>query len=213
MNVGIILAAGSSLRFDKKKPKQFLKFKGKMLIEHSINTFLKHPNIDKVILVVSNEYFAFCSKMFKSCNVIEGGTTRQKSSYLALEACPIDTKNVLIHDAARPFVGKDLITKSLDQLKTNVAVCPGLPLADTIASVTNNKISKIIDREKVYRLQTPQSFNFKILSKCHNMIDKSVTDDISIVLHFGYVPKIIKGSDKNIKITYKSDLKIIKSLI
>ena len=92
-------------------------------------------------------------------------------------------------------------------------MCPGLPLADTIASVSNNKVSKIIDREKVYRLQTPQSFNFKILSKCHNMIDESVTDDISIVLHFGYIPKIIKLSDKNMKITYKSDLKIIKSLI
>ena len=213
MNVGIILAAGSSLRFDKKNPKQFLKFKGKILIEYSINTFLNHPNIDKVILVVSKKHFDFCSKMFKSCKVIEGGTTRQKSSHLALEACPADTKNVLIHDAARPFVGKGLITKSLDQLKTHVAVCPGLPLTDTIASVSNDKISKIIDREKVYKLQTPQSFDFKILSKCHNMINKSVTDDISIVINFGYVPKIIKGSDKNMKITYKSDIKIIKSLI
>ena len=183
-----------------------------MLLEYSLETFLNHPNIDKVILVVSRDNFDFCSKMFKSCKVIKGGLTRQKSSHLALQACPESTVNVLIHDAARPFVEKGLITKSLDQLKTNVAVCPGLPLADTIASVSNNKVSKIIDREKVYRLQTPQSFNFKILSKCHNMIDESVTDDI-ILFFILYVPKIIKGSDKNMKITYKSDLKIIKSLI
>ena len=154
MNVGIILAAGSSSRFDKEKQKQFEVFQNKMLLEYSLETFLNHRSIDKVILVVSRDNFDFCSKMFKSCKVIKGGLTRQKSSHLALQACPESTVNVLIHDAARAFVEKGLITKSLDQLKTNVAVCPGLPLADTIASVSNNKVSKIIDREKVYRLQT-----------------------------------------------------------
>ena len=86
MNIGIILAAGSSLRFDKEKQKQFQVFQNKMLLEYPIETFLDHPNIDKVILVVSRDNFDFCSKMFKSCKVIEGGLTRQKSSHLALQA-------------------------------------------------------------------------------------------------------------------------------
>ena len=214
-NYFVILGAGKGRRFSQNKPKQYFNLNGKLLIEHSIDKALDSKLFKKIIVVISKKHKRLVSKYKgRQIHFVIGGKERKDSSLNALKKIrKYKPNNVLIHDAARPFVEKGLITKSLDQLKTNVAVCPGLPLADTIASVSNNKVSKIIDREKVYRLQTPQSFNFKILSKCHNMIDESVTDDISIVLHFGYVPKIIKGSDKNMKITYKSDLKIIKSLI
>ena len=71
-------------------------------------------------------------------------------------------------------------------------MCPGLPLTDTIASVSNNKVSKIIDREKVYRLQTPQSFNFKILSKCHNMIDEELLMILVLFFILGMFQKLLK---------------------
>ena len=213
MNIGIILAAGSSIRFNKTKPKQFLKFNDKMLLEYSLNTFLTHPKIDKVILVVSKKHFDFCNKKFKNCKIIIGGITRQESSNLALQACPEDTKNVLIHDAARPFVSNELISNCIDELNNHIAVCPGLIVTDTLASTNKRKIIKIIDRTNIYRLQTPQAFNFKILFDCHNKINKPVTDDISIVINFGYKPKIIDGNTKNMKITYESDLKTIKGIL
>ena len=213
MNIGIILAAGSSIRFNKQKPKQFLKFNDKMLLEYSLNTFLNHPKIDKVILVVSKKHFDFCNKKFKNCEIIIGGITRQESSNLALQACPEDTKNVLIHDAARPFVTNELISNCIDELNDHIAVCPGLIVTDTLASTNNRKIVKIIDRTNIYRLQTPQAFNFKVLFDCHNKINKPVTDDISIVINFGYKPKIIDGNTKNMKITYESDLKTIKGIL
>ena len=217
-NALVILAGGIGTRFGKKLPKQFIEINGENLIQFFLRR-IDTTNFNIIVIVHKKSYSKYINKIkinFPSNQFlfVNAGKNRQQSSFNGLiKLKQYQPENVLIHDAARPFVGKGLITKSLDQLKTNVAVCPGLPLTDTIASVTNNKVSKIIDREKVYRLQTPQSFNFKILSKCHNMIDESVTDDISIILHFGYVPKIIKGSDKNMKITYKSDLKIIKSLI
>ena len=78
-----------------------------MLIEYSLETFLNHPNIDKVILVVSRDNFDFCSKMFKSCKSNKRWfNRRQKSSHLALQACPESTINVLIHDAAQDFLLK-----------------------------------------------------------------------------------------------------------
>ena len=213
MNIGIILAAGSSIRFNKQEPKQFLKFNDKMLLEYSLNTFLNHPKIDKVILVVSKKHFNFCNEKFKNCEIIIGGITRQESSNLALQACPEDTKNVLIHDAARPFVSNELISNCIDELNDHIAVCPGLIVTDTLASTNNRKIVKIVDRTNIYRLQTPQAFNFKILFDCHNKINKPVTDDISIVINFGYKPKIIDGNTKNMKITYESDLKTIKGIL
>ena len=184
-----------------------------MLLEYSLNTFLTHPKIDKVILVVSKKHFDFCNKKFKNCKIIIGGITRQESSNLALKACPEDTKNVLIHDAARPFVSNELISNCIDELNNHIAVCPGLIVTDTLASTNKRKIIKIIDRTNIYRLQTPQAFNFKILFDCHNKINKPVTDDISIVINFGYKPKIIDGNTKNMKITYESDLKTIKGIL
>ena len=62
-------------------------------------------------------------------------------------------------------------------------------------------------------MQTPQAFNFKVLFDCHNKINKPVTDDISVVINFGYKPKIIDGNTKNMKITYESDLKTIKGIL
>ena len=110
MNIGIILAAGMSSRYNKKTPKQFDEsFNKKMLLEYSVETFLNHSKIDKVILVVPKLYLEKIKNKFESCLVIKGGKTRQESSFLGLMACPENTTNVLIHDAARPFVSTQII--------------------------------------------------------------------------------------------------------
>ena len=215
MNIGIILAAGISSRYNKKTPKQFDKsFNEKMLIEYSIETFLKHTKIDKVILVVPKLYLKKIKNKFKNCLVIKGGKTRQESSFLGLKACPENCINVLIHDAARPFVSNDIIYNCINNLNDNIAICPALPCTDTIAEVKNNKaISKALNRNVLYKLQTPQAFNYKILFDCHKKLDEQVTDDISIIKKQGYNCKIIEGDIKNMKITYKEDFKILESLI
>ena len=215
MNIAIILAAGTSTRYNQKVPKQFDdSFSKKMLIEHSIETFLNHSKIDSVILVVPELYLKKIKNKIKNCIVIKGGSSRQESSFLGLMECPENTTNVLIHDAARPFVSTQIIENCIKNLSDNIAVSPALPCTDTIAEVKNNSdISKMLDRNILYKLQTPQAFNYKILLECHKKIDKEVTDDISIIKNQGYDCKIIKGDIKNMKITYKEDFKILKSLI
>jgi len=215
MNIAIILAAGTSKRYNKKIPKQFDdSFNKKMLIEHSIETFLNHSKIDSVILVVPKLYLKKIKLKIKNCIITKGGKTRQESSFLGLMACPKNTTNVLIHDAARPFVSTQIIEKCIKKLSDNIAVSPALPCTDTIVEVKNNNdISKMLDRNVLYKLQTPQAFNYKILFDCHKKIKEQVTDDISIIKKQGYNCKIINGDIKNMKITYKEDFKILESLI
>ena len=213
MNIGIILASGKSNRYGKKIPKQFNFFNNKMVIEYSVNTFLKHPNINKVIIVVPKFYLEEIKNKFKECIVIEGGKRRQDSSFIGLKHCPKNTNNVLIHDAARPFVNNKIIQDCIEKLNDNIAVCPALPCSDTIAELNKNNIFKILDRNILYKLQTPQAFNYKILLECHKKLNNNVTDDISIIKKQGYDCKIINGNIKNMKITYKEDLKILQGLI
>lgn len=213
MNVAVILAAGNSSRFGNKTPKQFQKFKNKMVFEYSLNTFLKHPEIDEVLLLVSNKYYDFINEKIKTCKIFVGGKTRKESSLIALKNCSKETKNILIHDAARPFVNNEIISNCINTLKSNVAVCPAIPSIDTIAQINNDEINKVLTRSKLFHLQTPQGFNYSILADCHNQIKEHVTDDISIIQKCGFKPKIILGSKKNMKITYKEDFEILKVLI
>ena len=213
MNVAVILAAGSSSRFSSDIPKQFQKFKNKMVVEYSVDTFLKHPDIDEVLLLVSDKYYDFIKKKIKKCKIFIGGKTRQESSFIALNNCSKKTKNILIHDAARPFIGRKIISNCINSLKSNVAVCPAISCIDTIAKVNDHSIQKILNRNELYRLQTPQAFDYSILLECHNKINEHVTDDISVIQKYGYTPKIILGSKKNMKITYNEDLEIVKVLI
>jgi 2-C-methyl-D-erythritol 4-phosphate cytidylyltransferase len=213
MNVGIILAAGNSNRYKHDIPKQFQLFNNKMIIEYSLNTFQNNPKIDEVILVVSKNHLEFVKGKIKHCKIVVGGKTRQESSYIALNNCPKETKNILIHDAARPFIDNEIISNCIKELKSNTAVCPALLCTDTIAKVKEGNIKQILNRNELYRLQTPQAFNFSILFECHKKLNKAVTDDISVIQEYGYTTKIISGSEKNMKITYKKDFKIIKALL
>lgn len=213
MNVAVILAAGSSNRYKDKLPKQFQEFNNKLIVEYSIDTFKNHSEIDQVLLLVPDKYIDFIKQKVKHCKIIVGGKTRQESSYIALNNCPKETKNILIHDAARPFVGPGIISKCLKELKSYKAVCPALPCTDTIAEVLDNNIKQILNRNKLYRLQTPQAFDFSILFECYKKLNKNVTDDISVVIDHGYEPKIILGSEKNMKITFKKDIEIMKALL
>ncbi len=213
MNVAVILAAGDSNRFKGITPKQYQEFGKQMIIEYSINTFLNHSEIDQVLILVSNQYLDFVKQKVKGCKIIVGGNTRQESSFIALKNCPKETKNILIHDAARPFIDSKIISNCIKYLNTNVAVCPALPCIDTIAQVKNDQINNVLNRNELFKLQTPQAFKYSTLYECHNKTKEDVTDDISIIQKYGYKPKIIIGSKKNMKITYKEDFEILKVLI
>jgi ribitol-5-phosphate 2-dehydrogenase (NADP+) / D-ribitol-5-phosphate cytidylyltransferase len=216
----IILAGGSGIRFGSEIPKQFVKIAGKLIIEHTIEVFEKHPLIDGIIIVTNPEYYTRLEEIVqnnayhKIKKILNGGEYRQESSKIGVFACDDDVNKVLIHDAVRPFVSEGIISNIISLLDTYPSIDVAIPASDTIIKINKEKfIEEIPDRKYLYRGQTPQGFALKLIKKAHELalndkFDQS-PDDCSLILKYN-LSKIfvIEDSEFNIKITYPLDIHI-----
>ena len=202
-NYFIILAAGKGKRFNSKIPKQHILYKNKPLFMHSVNTAIKSKLFKKIILVL-DKTSAF--KKNKNIDVIKGGNERHLSSKKALYHIKNNkVKNVFIHDAARPNFSINLLKSLKKELKKNKAVVPYTSTDNSTKYKYDNKIINL-QREKILFTQTPQCFDFKTLLNLTNKNNKLVTDEAALFLNNNKKIKFIKGDEKNIKITKRSDL-------
>ncbi len=205
----IILAAGRSLRA--KTDKQFLQIDGKYLIEITISRFLSE--VDEIIVALSTENIKKYSNIFsdRKIKIVEGGSTRLESLINASKKLSDDSKIILVHDGARPFVSKNLINKIIEVSKLYGCAVPILPLKDTVKEVdiTNNRIIKTIERSKHFSIQTPQGYKREVFEKIIKSIsDTSLTDDSQIAESLGIEVKTVSGEETNIKITTPLDIEI-----
>jgi len=223
-NSAVILASGSGSRSGLDMPKQFYKIREKTILEYSIEAFEQHPGINSILIVSNPEFMDLTKKISlkysKAGSVIEGGKYRQNSSYngiKALENKNID--NVLIHDAARPFVSQDIISRCLEALETHSAVNTAAPSSDTIIQADENRIiTNVPDRKTLFRCQTPQGFRYQLIKKAHELAFNSgfngASDDCSLVFKYSLAPVyVIDGAEENIKITYPADIKRAESFL
>jgi len=220
-NLAIILAGGSGLRLKHETPKQFLKLAGKLIIEHTIEKFEHHPNIDSIFIVTNPLYYEKTVEIVerntyrKVKKILKGGKTRQESSYIGISAAEdSEYENVLIHDAVRPFISKKIIDEIIEKLKNFSAIDVAIPSPDTIIKIDDeNIITEIPERKYLRRGQTPQAFKLKLIKKAHDMAIKdnflNATDDCSLILKYGLSDiYVVEGTDFNIKITYPIDIHI-----
>ena len=218
----IILAAGKSERFKKKKSKfskQFFKVNGISPLEHLMTSVSNSPLINSITLVVNKddkpEIAGFKKKYHKLNSIINGGITRQQSAFIALKSIRkrrAKTKNdiVLIHDAARPFLENQIIKNCISQLKKYDGVFPALNMDDTLR---NNKNLNTYDRNTIISSQTPQAFKFDKIYMAYQKIKGNYSDDVAIASEFGLRIKKIEGQKLNFKITNPSDIEIYEKLI
>ncbi|MBI5402739.1 MAG: 2-C-methyl-D-erythritol 4-phosphate cytidylyltransferase [Ignavibacteriae bacterium] len=214
----IIPASGSGVRFSGKTPKQFIKSGGKEIIAYTLNTFNRIREIDSITIATRKEYFdrlikiVFENRFDKVLKIVEGGTHRMDSVYNALMNISCAKNDfIIIHDAVRPFVSPDLIRRLIKEARRQKVVIPGLLISDTVKKTDNKAIVKeTVERENLYRVQTPQVFRFDVLVKSFEKAYEdnfTGTDEASITEYAGYKTKIINGETSNIKITVKEDLK------
>ena len=218
----IILAAGKSERFKKKKnkiSKQFYKFRGISPLEHLITSVSNSPSINSITLVINKDdkekIKGFKMKYPKLNTVVSGGNTRQKSVFIALKNIRkkrIKTRNdiVLIHDAARPFLENRIIENCILHLKKYDGVFPALNTDDTLR---NKKNLNTYDRDIIISSQTPQAFKFDKIYIAHKQAKGDYSDDVAIANKFGLRLKKIEGQKLNFKITNPSDIVIYEKLI
>ena len=209
-NYFVILAAGKSKRFNDKIAKQFYNYKNKEIIDHSIEKSL-NSNLFKKIIVVSNNLNHLKKRYPNKIEIIKGGKERSDSSLIALRYLKkFKPKNVLIHDAVRPDFSIRLLKKLIVLLKSNAAVIPFVHSKDAVKYKIKNEIFNL-NREKLFLTQTPQAFRFKELYQLSTKQKKNITDEATLFINNYKKIKFIKGDNDNNKITYKTDIKTIKT--
>jgi 2-C-methyl-D-erythritol 4-phosphate cytidylyltransferase/2-C-methyl-D-erythritol 2,4-cyclodiphosphate synthase len=212
-NVALIVAAGNSMRFGAATPKQYTKINGKTVLRWTIDAFLKHELIEHVVVVINEGHTSFykdATDDIDIANPVLGGKIRQESVFLGLKSLrEINPINVLIHDAARPLVSNSLITKVIEKLDDYDAVDVALPISDTI-KYQDDKVIQILERNAIYRTQTPQGFKFETILQLHNNAGGDHTDDISLCIDNHIKIGAVEGEVSNIKITTQDDLEYAK---
>lgn len=223
----VIVAGGVGSRMKVSVPKQFIEINGKPLIIYTIAAFVEHEtlNFDEIIIVCHKDYLKQLEKIlatyFKDINfvLIEGGQNRFHSCYNGLKA--IDENNeklVAIHDAARPLVSKQLITTVFEAAATHQSAIPVVKLKDSVRMLLDEENnSKIVDRNQLRLVQTPQCFHLsKLLQAYEKALNKSnisFTDDASVwETSIGNV-HLCEGDLKNIKVTTPIDLALLQQTI
>ena len=206
-SIALIVAAGKGKRFGAGIPKQYELLCGEPILWHTVQAFLNHPHMDGVHVVIAQDDERFEGLKLPVSHSF-GGEERQDSVRLGLEAIAhLKPKNVLIHDAARPFVSHEVISAVLEKLKEKQAVVPIIECSDSI-----RYDGKPLERHKLKFIQTPQGFDFQAILAAHQSnVGKALTDDAQIAEAAGIEIAYSQGEIKNIKVTTKADMQNIKT--
>ena len=210
-NAAIIVAAGSGTRIGGDIPKQYLPLRGKPMLAHSYQAFLEHPGIQQIIVVIGEgqeEIARQALTRMEMPHFVIGGATRQESVAAGLAALSsgADVTNVLIHDAARPGLDAEVIDRLLAALDSYAGAVPALPVVDSLAR-GSAVMAETVDRQDLWRIQTPQAFHSAVIAKAHAEWDSSreATDDARMVAALGFQIALVKGDEALAKYTFAED--------
>ena len=245
-NIAVILAGGIGARVGGNVPKQLLPLAdGRSVLEHATEAFEQADCIDEVCIVMHPDYIAFAEQALlrngwqKVKHIIGGGKERWESSVNAIRLyeSALSTEefahaNILLHDAARPFVSQAIIANVCQALETHEAVTVAVPSTDTMYVVTQTPnpqpathnshpiplkeeervVHSIPPRDTLMRAQTPQAFRLPLIARAYTLALQDptlqATDDCGIFHR--YIPTkpihIVAGEETNRKITFKEDL-------
>ena len=227
-NIAIILAGGVGSRMGGSLPKQFLPLDGRTVIAQSIETFNRHPAIDEVAVVMHPDWrsqmesIAAAGGWTKLKKIIDGGSERYMSSINAVMAFidePDDT-NLLLHDAARPWITAAVIDRVVEALQRHEAVGVAVPSTDTVwevhpdfdAASIGRFVARIPERRLMWRAQTPQAFRLPLIRDAYQRALQDpqfqATDDCGVVRKYmpGTKITVVEGSEQNKKITFAEDI-------
>ncbi|MEO7962059.1 MAG: 2-C-methyl-D-erythritol 4-phosphate cytidylyltransferase [Ginsengibacter sp.] len=216
--VALIVAGGKGARMNSDLPKQFMTIYNRPMLYYTIKAFIAAYEDLEIILVLPVEHMAmgqeiidgyFDQSRFKLC---EGGRTRFHSVQNGLSLVQQESI-IFVHDGVRCFLAKDLIERCYLAAIENGTAVPAVESKDSLRLVTRDG-NKIINRQKVRMIQTPQTFHSKILLPAFNIDYKEeFTDEASVVEAYGIKINIVEGDERNIKITTPYDFKIAESLL
>lgn len=210
--IAIIVAAGRGKRLGSSLPKQFLKVRGRTILEMSVEAFEQNKYIDEIFVAANADYCELTEKLCRGFSklkkIVAGGAERQDSVRAALDCLRGENGIVLVHDAARPFVSEAVINAVIEGTADFGAAIPTVPAKDTIRQVDGTG-SRTLQRETLARVQTPQGFRISLIKHAFEKAQAEGflgTDDASLVERMGINISMVQGEDANRKITTREDL-------
>jgi 2-C-methyl-D-erythritol 4-phosphate cytidylyltransferase len=223
MKVGaIIAAAGFGRRMKTDRPKQLLVLNGTPILVHTLRKFDSCSGIDYIIVTAPRESVDEVRELVnsagfrKSVTVIEGGERRQDSVAMGLQQLQPGTDIVAVHDGVRPFVSIEDIENVVRQAAQSGAAILGVPIVDTVKQAEREFVESTLTREHLILAQTPQVFRTAILKQAFEHAAKDEyygTDESSLVERLGHAVAIVRGSERNIKITRPGDLTLARAFL
>jgi 2-C-methyl-D-erythritol 4-phosphate cytidylyltransferase / 2-C-methyl-D-erythritol 2,4-cyclodiphosphate synthase len=204
-------------------PKQYAQLGGAPVLSRSLSVLLGHPDIDLGVVVIAEADrslydAAVLGAHAKLASPVLGGATRQRSVLNGLRAlAPLAPSQVLIHDAARPFLTPDIVARVLAGLGRSPGAIAAVPLADTLKRAGPDRhIEATLDRAGLWRAQTPQGFRFEAILQAHEAAlaaGRDLTDDAAVAEWAGIPVELVEGSEANFKLTTAEDLAMAARII
>ncbi|HEV2123790.1 MAG TPA: 2-C-methyl-D-erythritol 4-phosphate cytidylyltransferase, partial [Chloroflexota bacterium] len=223
----IVVGAGSGQRLGGIE-KAFMPLAGHPLIAHSVVLLERMPEIDEICLVVANSSLSKARLLVdqyawrKVTAIVPGGTTRQDSVLAGLHACST-SEWVMIHDAARPLLTRDVVRRGLQTVTLSGAALAAIPVRDTIKQALSAReassaplVMETVDRSTLWHAQTPQVFRTTLLRAAFaHLGDEAgkMTDDAAVAQAAGHQVHIFNGDARNLKITLPEDVAIADALL
>lgn len=219
----IVPASGIGQRMQSDRPKQYLSFCGKTILEHTLNRLLACDHIHGAVLILNKEdqYWGELNYISRKPLVrTEGGAERQDSVINGLQKIlqlDKDSSLAMVHDGVRPLVSQQDLSALINAFnQANQGTVLASPLSDTLKRDNNEgSIAETIDRRGLWRALTPQLFDTNLLLKAlleARANQQQMTDDSAAMEAMGYQPLLVEGSNENIKITHPGDLSLAEQI-
>ena len=222
----ILPAAGLGTRMGHETPKQFMELDGVPIVILSLRRIASCPLITHIVVATRGEEVERLDarirqeKFKQAVRVVKGGDSRQSSVSLALKHIPEDTELVVVHDAVRPFVTVEQITRVIEEARRCKAAILAIPAMDTVKEVKRASlpedvalITATIPRERVVLAQTPQVFETHLLKEAFAGAEEdgvNASDEAGLIEKLGHEVHVVLGSERNIKITKPSDMDLAR---
>ena len=207
MKISLLLTcAGKGVRAGFNQNKLLVPINGVTTLERSLENIYSFNLVDEIVVTSSSEDFLVVSQIGAKYNakVVLGGETRTISVKNGLQECTGDI--VLIHDGARPFVSKKVVSDCIEGAKKYGGVIPVIPSSNTIATCEKEKVTQYLGKDSLCGIQTPQTFKTDLIKKAYALVgDRTFNDDGEVYKTFIGELYTVCGDEKNVKLTYPED--------
>ena len=217
--VAVVPAGGAGTRMGGGQPKQYRALAGAPILAHTLRALLRSSLIAGAVIAVPFERIAATRRVLlrhgidRVLDVVAGGAERQESVWNGVQAVPEGVEWIVVHDAVRPFVTRELVDRLLRAARRWGAATCGVPVRDSVKRVSEETVESTIDRAGLWLVQTPQAFRRDLLWEAHDKARRdgfTGTDDAVLVERLGARVAMVPGLPRNLKITTPDDLDIAR---